>query len=298
MDLETAAHSLLLKVRELRASFVEVTEASSLCVTRLAAARQQVEDAAASLRGDHDAFLAAIEDAGKELLEGAAPVEPALLETGAACGAAFADGTRLLEAEQQAQEALSLELLAEQRQVILQADAAEAGSRSALEHAAEVAQQIVQDGADLRQAFATLEGAMEERLEEATRQDDALDAQVVAALERLELSAATWPPRVAEVVEMSEEAFEALREHLAQVANYSVDTAGHLVEEQMDLLQAGAETLGEELTSLSDVVDRTTDALEESMRNLVGAHEATVMQAAGVEDLVDGVRRRWAELGF
>lgn len=298
MDLETAAHSLLLQVRQLRAAFGEVTTASERCVTRLTAARQQVEDTAASLREDHDAFLAALEDAGKDLVQDAAPVEPALVETGAACGDAFVNGTRLLETEQQAQEALALELLADQRQVIVQADAAEAASRSAVDRAAEVAQQIIQDGSDLRQAYAGLEGEMEQRLAQTAKWDDALDAQVVTALETLETSAASWPPRVAEVVEMSEEAFEALREHLAQVANYSVEKASQLVEAQMDLLQAGAATLGEELTALADVVDQQTGALEESLRTLVEKHDATAQLSAGVEDLADVTRRRWAELGF
>jgi chromosome segregation ATPase len=298
MDLETAAHDLLLKVRSLREKVGEVKGASQKCINSLDRIGTRVHDDAEALRAADDALLAAFHETEETLAKDGPPVKQSLSEAAAACEEAGTQGTILLDAESAVLETLPHELLEDQRHVIERADAAESQSHSALEHAGATSKTIETSRTELEHGFAALVQELEQGRQVNEAEEHRLEEGLEHDAEGIEEAAAYWPDKLHDAREALDRAMESMQTHMTEVAAYSVEKVGALMEHEVDLVESDGNTLRDEL-------DRLTRAVEEKQGQVSAAGELVVEQehaaqesATALEDQVETVRARWANLGF
>lgn len=273
-DLETAAETALAKAVELRE-----------LLSRAHAAFASLERQATELSSQLEADWSALEERGRALLDRCGEEEESLSREGeeavrtlagltAEFGEARPEGETSLEAARVSLSGLGARLMGASPEIVSMADQVEETARETAEGAAEVAGALEEALAEAREL---LEGklvhdmeAMQEAIEDSA---EACCRSITEAESELEERCADWSDALQAVLDLVEQAFDDARQHLADVAEFSLAECRRRhqefweddVAEQLEQLESVLQELGETVEQRTADVKAGDGALSEAV---------------------------------
>jgi hypothetical protein len=299
-NLEEAAHAALASVRALRGHLGEARDACQESSGGVGTAAHHLETEGKMLHAAVDELRQAVDAAEQQLSEDILKSESALARVATTAHEAGTEGKTTLEAESSTEESLAQQLPALDKQLADTAEAVEAASRAALERSAAIEGslgQIVHDveqllSTDLASALAELRQTVEAS---ATAARALLEHDAPAALDKSEKD---FTERMSEVRQVVDQAFADLERHAKEVADYSVEKFGLLIDHETDEMKLQTSALEADLGNLTRDAGQREAEVEHAAQALVEHMQANGESARALEEALNNVRGRWATFGF
>jgi hypothetical protein len=301
-DLETSAHEAVAKVQPLIEALDEAQRECQEAVRyvhalneRLAQDRQSLADAVDALGQDAEA--------AEQMLAGqAADATSNLGRVKEGVSGAAHVWEEMLQDEEKALKGASDDLLQGLAgRVDELAGKAEGARHAVLEWAASIGQQLEETVEKLEQVVSVglpkMLGEWRQGTEtEVSRLVEFLDKTCPELLDTRE---ASWRDKIAQAHELMDHAFEGIAKHAQEVASYTPEKWGHLLEAELEPTQSQAHTLAEEtLPNLSKDVEGYEGSLQAGAKMVGDQHDQVAKEAAKLEQGLLEVRGRWATFGI